>query len=194
MKLRLNKLMAGLVMAGGVMALVGCGGGGAPDLVTKASENLTVKATAASVQAIDGTSFSFPNGVPAFGTTAATTFEIGGTAAQPTYSVASGGNTASGNLDFGSCILNLTKSSFLPTSPLAQGGKLTVPTCTFTVGTSGAVADGVARNRTITLTIGTANSNGVQKLVTISETGEVTVDGVIVGNVTVEVSTGSGPN
>ncbi|MEY4979161.1 MAG: hypothetical protein RLZZ352_1431 [Pseudomonadota bacterium] len=32
MKLRLNKLMAGLTMAGGVAALVGCGNGGAPDL------------------------------------------------------------------------------------------------------------------------------------------------------------------
>ena len=35
MKFQLNKLMAGLVMAGSAVALVGCGGGDAPDLLPK---------------------------------------------------------------------------------------------------------------------------------------------------------------
>jgi len=42
MKLRLNKLMAGLVMAGGALALVGCGGGDAPTLVLKSDATVQV--------------------------------------------------------------------------------------------------------------------------------------------------------
>lgn len=192
MKLRLNKLMAGLVMAGGALALVGCGGGGAPDLVTTAANDVTVKVTPASIAAIADTTFTFPDGVEEFGTTAATTFAVGGTTASPTFSIASDGKTALGALAFGSCILTVVESS-LP-SPLAKDETLTIEPCNFNVNSKGAIA-GSPTSRTITLTLGRSTSNGVQKLITIDrETGEITINGVVVGKVTVVVSTGSGPN
>lgn len=52
MKLQLNKLMAGLVMAGGAVALVGCGDGGSPTL--GASSNLTKTIKAGDTVAIQG--------------------------------------------------------------------------------------------------------------------------------------------
>lgn len=52
MKLQLNKLMAGLVMAGGAVALVGCGDGGSPTL--GASSNLTKTIKAGDSTAIAG--------------------------------------------------------------------------------------------------------------------------------------------
>ena len=44
MKLQLNKLMAGLVMAGGAVALVGCGDGGSPTLGASSDLTKTIKA------------------------------------------------------------------------------------------------------------------------------------------------------
>lgn len=52
MKLQLNKLMAGLVMAGGAVALVGCGDGGSPTL--GASSNITKVIKAGDTVAIQG--------------------------------------------------------------------------------------------------------------------------------------------
>lgn len=45
MKLQLNKLMAGLVMAGGVVALVGCGDGGSPTLGASSNVTTAINAT-----------------------------------------------------------------------------------------------------------------------------------------------------
>ena len=50
MKLQLNKLMAGLVMAGGTVALVGCGDGGSPELAV--SGNVVSSVTKADTAAI----------------------------------------------------------------------------------------------------------------------------------------------
>ena len=50
MKLQLNKLMAGLVMAGGAVALVGCGDGGSPELAV--SGNVVSSVTKADTAAI----------------------------------------------------------------------------------------------------------------------------------------------
>ena len=44
MKLQLNKLMAGLVMAGGAVALVGCGDGGSPTLGASSNATTVIKA------------------------------------------------------------------------------------------------------------------------------------------------------
>jgi hypothetical protein len=90
--------------------------------------------------------FSFASGVPAFGTTAATTVTVtSATGAK----IDSGGKTATTGLRFGSCIFTVTMSSFTAPSPLAMGQTVTVNPCDITLNDSA---------NTASLTLGAANS------------------------------------
>lgn len=65
MELQLNKLMAGLVLAGSAVALVGCGGGDAPTLTVQADAVAPINAaniatTKVLVEAASGAKFTLP--------------------------------------------------------------------------------------------------------------------------------------
>lgn len=77
MKLQLNKLMAGLVMAGGVVALVGCGGGGEPELQTKINVQVSPTDTKAITAAANIAAALDEVAVP-LSTTAATALKVPG--------------------------------------------------------------------------------------------------------------------
>ncbi|MDP3423424.1 MAG: hypothetical protein Q8S32_06650 [Burkholderiaceae bacterium] len=172
MKLQLNKLMAGLVLAGGALALVGCGGGGAPDLpknidVTVKAGDTTAIATASNLTtALAGVQLPLGTASTAFGVPSNSVLAFTG----PVAGANLGGATiTSGNLSLvtkvsaGSCVFEVSG----PADPAlrivnpatnaayAIGHKITINPCALTGNIADVPADGVAQPRTITITLGT---------------------------------------
>lgn len=200
MKLQLNKLMAGLVMAGGAVALVGCGGGDAPTLgaatnVTAAvtATNLTAIATAQTVVAATGeTGANYP-----LGTTVVFNSVVGGgtVPAIPANSTLNlNPTTTTGAIaDFKITAPNTTKTvegvvkpgscNFEVTGPIdaAQlldgytvGQTYSIATCGFTIPTTSALV-GTPATLTPTLTLGTTVIPASTTItVTIQDNGSVT--------------------
>lgn len=176
---------AALVMIA-VTTLVACSGGNNNQPSNPVASNLSVPLTAANAAAVSGKAFSFPGAVPALGTTAATTVTITGS----TFSIGSGGGTATGNMTYASCIFTVLTSS-IPT--IAVGQVITVNPCTLNVATQGLKSDLSAQNANATLLLGAVLSGAVTVSVTVSPGGAVTVGGISVGSVTLSTgATGSG--
>lgn len=168
--------------------LVACGGGG--DDIKVAAANTTVTATAATAAAVVNQTFSLP-AVPALGTTAATTLKIAGTATAQTVEIASGGQTATGPITYGSCIMSITASTFPTTHPLGVGKTVTVNPCDIVVQTAGLQVSGTAANAGVTINLGGIVSQSVTVPVSVSDTGAVVIGTTTVGNTTVTVRTGA---
>jgi hypothetical protein len=203
------------VLALAVAALVGCGGDSEP---TRTATGATVVAASPATQgaattvlraaATTAAPATFASGVPDFGTTASTTLAIsssdatattptGGTVTGPAFSVASGGNTASGVLTFGSCVFTVSASTFGASHPLALGKQVTVNPCQASLATAGVTADGTTKSTDTTLTLGTATSSTVKLSVQVWPSGAVLLvisggNAVPVGEVTTTAPTGTG--
>jgi len=161
-----------------------CGGGGgspAPTTVAVAGANAVVPANANTVAALGGASLNFP-AVPAMGTTGTTTLVIqptivgsgaSATLGTPTFNVASGGNSASGDLAFGSCIFIIRQSTFPADHPLAVGARLTITPCESEINTQGAVANGTTAAFDASLQLGSVRSAPVTVPVTLQPNGGV---------------------
>jgi hypothetical protein len=175
------KSLAVVAVAAG---LVACGGG-SRSAAPFYSSNSTVNATVAAYSGITGT-YTFPAGVTGFGTTTTTDVAFGGTPAAPTFTIGSGGLSASGVLSFGSCIFTVTASSYPTGHPLALGQVVTINPCSITLQTSGQSYSTGAANIPVNLTLGTVNSNARTATFTVSPTGTIPV-----GTVTVTPATGS---
>jgi len=154
MKLRLNKLMAGLVLAGGALALVGCGGGDTPTLVVKGNVVAPVTPETAAtarnlVQATSGAQFALPTGfsfantvsggtpgtVPA-GTKLQINAKAGATGNQlGTFAVTASDGKVEGNLLTGSCKFEATTvtSATLAAQGWVVGSTYTVTPCALTL-------------------------------------------------------------
>jgi hypothetical protein len=163
--------------------------------VTIAPATATV-ATAALTAAATG--FSFPTGVPALGTTAATTVKFTAPAAgstNPAVSITSAGGTAAGTMSYGSCIFNITSSTI---AGIVAPSTIPVSPCAFDVATGGkTVTEGSSASipTTATLLLGTGvTSSGTSVTVTVTNSGgtnTVTVNGGALGTVTGTVTTGA---
>lgn len=173
--------------------LVACGGGNdAPVSVASGNAQVAVNAStgATAVQAM-AQPITFPTGVPDFGTTASTTVAITASSATPSFTVNSGGATASGDLTFGSCIFTVKNSTFATGSKLATGARIEVTNCSITLNTSGVPATGVSASVSATLTLNTVTSSPYTVTVALTPTGTVTVNGQAVATVTVKPVTGA---
>jgi len=186
--------LAGMVM-GASMLLAACGSSDSTSAPPVAAANTVVPINSATgpsaVQAMLNKTFTFANGVPAFGTTSTTTLTLSGSGATPTFSIASGGLLASGTMTYGSCIFKVTSSPFT-SGPLLLGSLFTVSPCDLTVATAGLPADGSSQNTTASLVLSGTTSSGVPVVVSISPTGVLTVNGVVIVSITVIVPTGAG--
>lgn len=171
--------------------LAACGGGGGDDTLNAASSNLSSNVTASNAAAIQGLPFTFASGVPDFGTSQTTTVTVTGTSGTDTFAIASGGNTASGQLNYGSCIFKFTASTFPAASPLAVGNTITIADCHFNVNTKGTSATGLEFQRVANLVLNAAASAGVTVTVSVNGDGTVVVNGVGAGSVTLTPLTGS---
>jgi hypothetical protein len=183
---KLLNLALTLAVAG---TLAGCGGGSDPELV--AASNATLAASPTVTSAVANQSFAFASGVADFGTTAATTVAFTSTSTTPEFSIASGGDVATGTTTFGSCIFTITASTFPASSPLATGKTITVHPCNITVNTAGQALSTPAETRSVALVLGAAASTGVAVTVDITEGGAITLNGKSAGTVTLTPVTGA---
>jgi hypothetical protein len=189
-------LLAAVLSSAVLLSACGGGGGGNESVVASADAQLAINPNTgpAVVSSMAGEAFSFGAGVPALGTNAATTVSLAAPAAAggaPRFSVASGGNTASGTMGFGSCIFRVVTSTFPAGHELEEGAQVTVNPCNIRLSTQGAPADSVARERAAVFILGTAASAGTSVSVSISASGQVTVNGQVAGTVTIQPVTGS---
>lgn len=168
------KLAFGAVAAAALLAACG-GGSGDPILVVNSDVSVPANATVAG--ALAGTSFAFPSGVPALGTTGATTLAFTGTAASPGFDVSSGGNTAGGTAGFGSCIFVVSRSTFPAGHPMALGQTVTINPCAVSMAVSNATANGQPVPRSIALLLGAAASSGSSATVAVTPSGQLVLNG-----------------
>ena len=172
------------ILATSVVLLAACGGTDpTPAPLPVASANATVNTNATIASAVANTPFTF-GAVPALGTTAATTLAFTSTGTTPAFSISSGGATATGTTNFGSCIFVVASSNFPAGHPLANGATVTVNPCTLNIATAGQPADSIARPRSTTLQLGGTTSTGQSVAITINSNGTVTINNTAAGNVT----------
>lgn len=193
--MKFNKASLVCLVIGASALLAACGGGDSAPVAVVASTStlavITPSTGAAVVSSVLDKSFGFTSGVPSLGTISATTLKLSGTGAAPSFAISSAEGTASGVMTYGSCIFTVAQSTYAAGHPLAQGSKVTVTPCTLSVGTAGGKGDSVPYSANVTLILGGVNSTPVSVTVTISSTGVVTVNNVIVGSVTVVAATGA---
>jgi predicted small lipoprotein YifL len=183
----MKKTLASLFAIALAASLTACGGGGSePAPVEVVAADTTIPATAATAPAVVNVPFTFAAGVPDFGTTGTTTFAFTSTSTTPAFSIASGGNTATGTTTFGSCHFLVTFSTFPSTSKLALGQTITVDPCNITVNTAGTPANGVAAAHSAALKLGAAVSSGQSITVAVNPGGQLTLNGFFVGIVTLK--------
>lgn len=184
------RLMLGVSAAA---ALISCGGGGssAPAPVSVVKSDLAVPATAATVPAIVNTTFAFPNGVSAFGTTGTTTLSFTSATATPAFKVEADGATASGITTFGSCHFQITASTFPAGHKMSVGAIITVDPCEIEAATAGAAASGTAVTIGISIQLGSDTSTGVPATMTIDPSGSVTLNSTAFGTTEVQLVTGT---
>lgn len=171
------------VTIGMAAALAGCGGGGGGEQTLAVSRDTSVPVDSTITSAVVQTPFSFPAGVPSFGTSAPTTVTFTSTASTPTFTVASAGETATGTTTFGSCIFTVQASTFPATSPLAAGRTVTVHPCILALNTSGMPADGSADPVAGTLVLGSTTSAPATVTVQVSTSGVLTLNGTTLNTI-----------
>lgn len=172
------------------LVLTACGGGGGAETVTVAATDTTLAITPATgiatTTAVLSKEFDFPAGVPALGTTGTTTVTFTPAATgNPGFAITEAGTgTATGVMEFGSCIFLITESTFPPTHRLAKGNKVTVNSCNVKVNTDDVPADGVSRTRNANLLLNEAASTGEPVTVHVNPGGQFTLNNVFVNTVT----------
>ena len=174
-------------------ALVACGGGGG-DQYAPITSNAVTPATATTAAALtDNGAMRFSTGVAAFGT-ADSTLNVTANGGAYNFTVAEGGNTASGNLTFGSCIFTVTASTFPAGNALANGATVTVQPCNLIFQTAGQGNTGAPFTAQTTLLLGTSESSPFTETVSVAPGGTQLTITTPSGSVTVAVTTLTGGN
>jgi hypothetical protein len=186
----MNKMLALALAIFATASLTACGGGGGeppPTQVVAAATTIPVTATSTAIAT--GIPFAFPTGVTEFGTTSTTTVAFTDTSTTPAFSIASGGNTATGTTTFGSCHFKILASTFPSTSKLAVGNVITVDPCSLVADTSGLPGNATAEQKSLALKLGAAASAGTPVTMSVNPGGQLTINGKSAGTVTLQVVT-----
>lgn len=190
------RLMAILAVMAGMLTILGCPSDEEAEVQVAAS-NAVIPANATTVRAIEGQTFSFPNGAAALAglapelATQPVTLAFSNTAAAtPTFTLTSAGRTATGTTRFGSCTFTVTSSNI---PGVNVGEQLTVNVCQVNAQTGGVQATGQATTVQILLQLGITPSQANQASVSIDpNSGVVTINNVNTGvSVTLVVQTGA---
>jgi hypothetical protein len=164
------------IVAVGSLTLMGC----PSDDEEARTVNQAVGVNTTTVAAVQAQAFTLPSGT-VFGLAATTTPTL--TFNTPTtFTLASGGSTATGPVVFGSCTLTVT-GPLPPSVPLRPLGTIiTFPTCNIQVNAVGTVAVGGASVQgTITLVLTGTTSSPITLPVSIDSDGTLVVNGVDTG-------------
>ncbi len=185
-------LVSRLIVAAAFVAVapVACKKDHTAPQVMVAATNTTLATNATVATAVAGTPFSFPAGGAVISPSLAgrdLVVTFGGTSAAPTATLAFGGaggtGTVTANLTFGSCIFAVAAVTG-SVGTLKVGDTITVNPCKMNVNTAGAVANGVGTSRSVALVLGAASSAGATVTVGVNAGGGLTLNGGIVGTVT----------
>jgi predicted small lipoprotein YifL len=186
----MKKLLASVFATIVAASLTACGGGGGEPPPTQVAAATTIPATATSTAVATGVPFTFPAGVPDFGTTATTTVAWTDTSTTPAFSISSGGNTATGTTTFGSCDFKILASTFPSTDKMGKiGTVIVVNPCNLKADTSGLPANATAEQKALALILGTAASAGTPVTMSVNAGGQLTINGKSAGTVTLQVVT-----
>lgn len=179
----MKKLLVIAAVATGAV-LAACGGGS--DQPLGVASNTTVSTNTTTASSLTSVPFAFPSGVPAFGTTGTTTVTFTGTStaggAVPAKVETSTGS-AQMVTSFGSCIFAVAAITGTVGS-MRIGDTITVNPCNVNVGTAGAVANGLGSSRAVALVLGAAASANATVTVGVNPGGQLTLNGNLVGTVT----------
>lgn len=217
MKLQLNKLMAGLVMAGGVVALVGCGGGGTPDLVVTTNSVSAISKDAAAVatakvlvEAASGVTFTLPSALTFTKVDAAAdatapassvleiTKKADATGTEiASFKLSSGADSVIGVIEGGSCLFRPTSVTGVFGGTWVAGKKYAQSPCNITLPVQNTTVNttvSVAPKLTLGSIVIPANP-GITVTVTVtpgtSNTANITVNNTVIN--TTPLPTGSSP-
>ena len=177
--------------------LVSCGGGGGgEDTTAVAAEDLEVRVDGTNgpelFKALTSESFVYDNGVSDFETTSPTKVDIVDGAATGEglkFRISSDGHTASGALEFGSCVFKIRQSNY--PDRLRIDTTLRVRDCLIRINTRGLPADGSEIRVPITITL---NGKSATRAVwiRINSNGAIFVRSVLFGECKIRpVPTGS---
>lgn len=177
----MKKLLVIAAVATGAV-LAACGGGS--DAPLGVSANTTVSTNSTTASSVTSVPFAFASGVPAFGTTGTTTVTFTGTStANVPAKIETSTGSAQVNTTFGSCVFAVAAITGTVGS-LQVGQTITVNPCNINVNTAGQQANGVAQSRAIALVLGAASSAGATVTVGVNPGGQLTLNGNLVGTVT----------
>lgn len=198
MKLQLNKLMAGLVLAGSAVALVGCGGGDAPtltvstDSVTKISA-ATLSTAKVLVAAADGVDFTLPaltfakdgGGTPATSPTDSVLEITKNTTATgnefANFTLTSGTSKVTGEIETGSCKFKVVSADGIFLNVWVVGQTYVQDPCSLVLETTG-VAVGVTIPVPLKIVLGNTIVLGNANVEVTIEAGEGNTAEVKVGD------------
>lgn len=186
----MKRNLAVLLATGVACLLVACGGGDDTPVQVVAADAV-IEANPQTVPAVSGNTFTFPSGVAAFQTNAATTVAFTNTATTPAFAINSGGKAAVGTTTFGSCIFTITQSTFEAPSRLVVGAVIEVTPCNIVAGVQGLPADGQVALRGVALQLGASFSAGTEFSMSVGPGGQLTINGRGMGTVTLRPVTGA---
>jgi hypothetical protein len=186
---KLITVLAALCMAATLTACGGGGGSGSTAQVAAANTPIAMDATNGQTvtSSVTNKPFTFASGVADFGTTGSTAVTFG---ASNSFQIASGSDSASGTMAFGSCHFKVTSSTFT-SGPLVSGNTVTINNCQLLVLTKGDPADGSQQSDQAELVLNTATSAGVAVTVSLTADGKVLINNTSVGSVTLTPVTGA---
>ena len=189
--MKLVKLTLTSVFISGCMLLTACSGGSGDGGAQVATSITTATIDAAIAGSVAGKPFPFPAGVPVLGTTGPT--KINFVSGPPSgFSITSPEGSASGTLDFNPCRFIATTSTYPASHPLATGKTVVISSCTLSINTVGAAADGTPADRDTALILGITPSDNIRVPVIVLPNGNVFIGGTLIGNTPLTPATGAG--
>jgi hypothetical protein len=177
------------------LVLYACGEKSSEPTTEVVAEDAVAQVTVETIPALFETPLTFETGVPDFEITTPVTlsFATNDTApATPEFSIKTTTDSASGVTTFGSCIFTVSASTFPAGSRLAMGNTIVVNPCNINVQSAGLQATGVSATRSVALLLGAAASSGASINVSVNPGGQLTLNGISVGTVTLVPFTGAG--
>ena len=171
------RLVAMLALVG-VLALFGCSDD-EDDAVVIGTQVVPLRADNAA--SLAGETFTFPNGVGAFGTAGSTDLAYPADAAGNEVDITAAGGTASAGAEYGSCIFDVIESTFR-TGPLAdpEGPAIEILDCNLTVNGGEFTVGGPSGPCTIRLAFGLSLSQPIDATCNIDADGNLVVNGTII--------------
>ncbi len=164
----------------GLCTLSACNFGSGDETFAVQPVDIPVIVDESNVAALEGLAFTFSSGEAIHpgleGDETTVTFT-----SESSIEIAAGGNTATGALTFGSCIINIETSTFPPGEGPQVGDEIEIEPCAINIMTEETTDTGIAQSGTVTLILGGTESDPVTVTVVIENAGNGRVN-ILINN------------